>query len=148
IDRGRTEPGVLVPQALQANLSPFPRSDVRHVRTIDEEIEDLKNVTLNDVKTFHQEFYGASQGELIVVGKFDAATLEKAAAGLLASWKSSKSYERIVTNFTNVRTINSKIETPDKENAQFSAGLSLPMRDTDPDYPAMVMANFIFGGGI
>src|SRR5262249_19769879 len=46
IDRGRTEPGTLVSQALQSNLSPYPRTDVRHIRTIDEEIEDLKKVTL------------------------------------------------------------------------------------------------------
>ena len=147
-DRGRTEPTILVQQALQRHLSPFSRTDVRHVRTIDEEMEDLKNATLNDVKTFHQEFYGASQGELIVVGKFDEALLEKAAPGLFASWKSSKPYERIVTNYMNVQSINTKIETPDKENAQFSAGLRLRMRDDDPDYPAMIMANYMFGGGI
>src|SRR2546428_10549196 len=31
IDRGRTEPGTLASQALQANLSPYPRTAVRHV---------------------------------------------------------------------------------------------------------------------
>ena len=44
IERGRTEPGTLVSQTLQATLSPYPRNDVRHVRTIDEEIEDLNKV--------------------------------------------------------------------------------------------------------
>ena len=148
IDRGRTEPTVLVQQALQSHLSPFPRTDVRHVRTIDEEIEDLNKLTLTDVRTFHQQFYGASHGELIVVGKFDAASIEKAASGLLVSWPSAGPYQRIVTNYTNVQSINTKVETPDKQNAQFSAGLRIRMRDTDPDYPAMVMANYMFGGGI
>src|SRR6185369_4146117 len=32
IDRGRTEPGTLVSQTLQSNLSPYPRTDVRHAR--------------------------------------------------------------------------------------------------------------------
>src|SRR4029434_5172576 len=64
------------------------------------------------------------------------------------SWKSASPYERITTNYTNVQRIDTKIETPDKENAQFSAGIRLRMRDTDPDYAAMVMANFMFGGGI
>ena len=148
IDRGRTEPGTLVSQMLQSNMSPFPRTDVRHVRTIDEEIEDLKAVTLDDVKKFHQQFYGASQGELVAVGRLDAAAVESAAAELLGSWKSASPYERIVTNYKEVQRINTKIETPDKENAQFSAGLRLRMRDTDPDYPAMVMANYMFGGGL
>jgi zinc protease len=148
IDRGRTEPGTLVSQILQSNLSPYPRNDVRHVRTIDEEIEDLNKVTLDDVKKFHQQFYGASQGELIVVGKFETAALEQAAASLLASWKTASPYQRVVNNYKPVQHINTKIETPDKENAQFSAGLRLRMRDADPDYPAMVMANYMFGGTI
>jgi zinc protease len=46
------------------------------------------------------------------------------------------------------QTINSSIETPDKENAQLSAGLRLRMRDSDPDYAALMMANYMFGGGI
>ncbi len=148
IDRSRTEPGTLVSQTLQSTLSPYPRTDVRHVRTIDEEIEDLNKLTLNDVKAFHQKFFGASQGELVVVGKFETAEVEKAAADLLGSWKSASPYKRIVTNAKDVQKINTKIETPDKENAQFNAGLRLRMTDQDPDYAAMVMANYMFGGGI
>ena len=148
IDRSRTEPGTLVSQMLQSNLSPYPRTDVRHVRTIDEEIEDLNKLTLDDVRKFHQKFYGASYGELIVVGKFETAAVERETAELLGSWKSASPYQRIVNNYKEVQRINSKIETPDKENAQFSAGLRFRMRDTDPDYAAMVMANYMFGGGI
>ena len=44
--------------------------------------------------------------------------------------------------------MNLKIETPDKQNATFDAGLNVAMKDTDPDYPAMVLANYIFGGSI
>lgn len=148
IDRGRTEPGTLVSQALQSNLSSYPRTDVRHVRTIDEEIEDLNKVTLADVKQFHQKFYGASQGELIVVGKFETASVEREAAALLGSWKSASPYQRIVNSYKDVQHINNKIETPDKENAQLSTGLRLRMKDSDPDYAAMMMANYMFGGGI
>jgi zinc protease len=148
IDRGRTEPGTLVNQMLQSNISSYPRNDVRHVRTIDEEIEDLNKVTLADVKQFHQKLYGASQGELIVVGKFETGAVEKEAAELLGSWKSASPYQRIVNSYKEVQHINNKIETPDKENAQFSAALRLRLKDSDPDYPALVMANYMFGGGI
>lgn len=148
IDRSRTEPGTLVSRTLQANLSPFPRTDVRHIRTIDEEIEDLQKLTLDDVKKFHAQFYGASQGELVVVGKFEPPVVEKAAADLLGAWRSPAPYARINNFYRDVEHINTKIETPDKENAQISIGLRLRMRDADADYPAMVMANYMFGGGI
>jgi zinc protease len=133
---------------LQSNLSPYPRSDVRHVRTIDEEIEDLQKVTLDAVRDFHRKFYGASQGEFVVVGKFDVPAVQKEAAALLDPWKSASPYQRIVNNYKEVQRINTKIETPDKENAQISAGLRLRMKDADPDYAAMIMADYIFGGGI
>jgi zinc protease len=147
IDRSRTEPDTLVARALQSNLSAFPRTDVRHVRTIDEEIEDLKAVTLDDVKRFHQRFYGASDGELAAVGQLDVTAVRQAAVELLGSWKSPSPYARIVSNYKDVQRINTAIETPDKENAQFSAGVRIRMRDSDTDYPAMLMANYLFGGG-
>src|SRR5699024_10698696 len=41
--------------------------------------------------------------------------------------------------------IEKKIETPDKQNAFFMTGETLKMNDEDPDYPAMVLADYIFG---
>ena len=38
------------------------------------------------------------------------------------------------------------IVTPDKSNAEYLAGLSFPLSDSDPDYPALRIGNFIFGG--
>jgi zinc protease len=54
----------------------------------------------------------------------------------------------VVNNYRDVQRINTKIETPDKENAQISVGIRLKMQDTDPDYAAMIMADYMFGGGI
>ncbi len=39
------------------------------------------------------------------------------------------------------------IETPDKANAVFVAGLRLNLSDRDPDYPALVFGNYMLGGG-
>ena len=44
--------------------------------------------------------------------------------------------------------MNLKIETPDKENAMFEAGIRIRMSDDDPDYPAMLLANSMFGGSL
>jgi zinc protease len=40
-----------------------------------------------------------------------------------------------------------RINTPDKANADYVAGELFTLRDDDPDYPAIVMANYIFGSG-
>jgi zinc protease len=144
----RTEPGALAPLALERALNPYPKNDVRYVGTIDEQIEDAGKVTRDDVKQFHAQFYGASHGELVIVGQFDPAALSKAAAELFGNWSSPALYQRITENFEKTAPVNLKIETPDKQNASFAAALRLPMSDTDPDYPAMVLANYMFGGSI
>ena len=38
------------------------------------------------------------------------------------------------------------IATPDKANAQLALALPMPLRDIDPDYPALLMANQMLGG--
>jgi len=148
IERGRTEPASLAVDALQRALSPFPKGDVRYVRSIDEQIEELKKVTLNDVKQFHQEYYGAGHALLVVVGQFQPDEVKKAASDLLGGWNTPGAWARIPSRYLKTAPSNVKIETPDKQNAQFEAGIRLQMSDSDPDYPAMVIANYMLGGSI
>jgi zinc protease len=148
IENRRTEPGPLASLALERTLNPYPRNDPRYVGTVDEDIEDAGKVTLDDVKKFHAQFYGASHGELVIVGQFDTSAASKAAADLFGSWTSPEPYRRITEDYRKIAPVNLKIEAPDKQSATFEAGLIVQMKDTDPDYPAMVMANYIFGGSI
>ncbi len=148
IENRKTEPGALAPLALDRVLNPFPKNDVRYVPTIDEQVEDSSKVTLDDVKNFHAQFYGTSHGQLVIVGQFDPAAVSKTAAELFGNWASPAPYQRITANFEKIAPVNLKIETPDKQNATFAAALRVPMSDTDPDYPALVMANYMFGGSL
>jgi zinc protease len=148
IENRKTEPAALAPQALDRALNPFPKNDVRYVGTFDEQVENANKVTLDDVKKFHVQFYGASHGELVIVGQFDPTAASKTAAELFGTWPSPAPYERITQNFEKIAPVNLKIETPDKQNATFAAALRLAMSDTDPDYPALVLANYMFGGSI
>src|ERR1700730_17093776 len=148
IESRRTEPAALAPLALERSMNPFPREDVRYVGTVDEQIEDVNKASLDDVKKFHAQFYGVSHGELVIIGQFDQAELRKTAQDLLGSWSSPAAYRRITTNYRKTAPINLKIETPDKQNATLDAALAFSMVDTDPDYPAMVLANYMFGGSI
>jgi zinc protease len=148
IDRGRTEPASLAVDALQRALSPFPKGDVRYIRSIDEQIEDLKKVTLNDVKQFHQQYYGASHAVLVAVGQFQPDDVKKAVGDLLGTWSTPTAWARIQSHYLKTTPSNVKIETPDKQNAQFEAGVRIQMSDSDPDYPAMIIANYMLGGSI
>src|SRR5262249_23654715 len=58
-----------------------------------------------------------------------------------------KPYAWLQSEFKDVAAVNQTIETPDKATAMFVAGQRWHLRDDDPDYPALVLGNYILGGG-
>ena len=146
IESGKSEPQSIASLEFNRHLNPHPRDDVRYIGTFEEQVADTKKVTLKEVQDFHRQFYGASNGEFVVVGQFDPAQAEKLATELFGSWKSPSRYERLVTSYQKIEPMARNFETPDKANAMFLAGFKVKMNDEDPDYPAMVLGNFMLGG--
>ena len=147
IEEQKSEPQALAPNVFQRHMNPYPKGDVRYVETLDEELAAYKAATLDETKAFYAEFYGASKGELAVVGDFDEAQVAALAAELFGGWKSAARFERVPQLYSDVAAENRAIETPDKENAFFIAGQNLPLPDEDPDYPALTLGNYMLGGG-
>ncbi len=82
LEAGRSEPQNMASIAMNRYLNAaYPAGDPRYSLTIDENIDQLKKVTLEEAKKFYADFYGASNAELAVVGDFDPAEVQKLAAG-------------------------------------------------------------------
>jgi zinc protease len=147
LDRGRGEPQTMASNWLARALSPYPAGDERYVATPEEQAARLQAVTLDQVKRVYEEFLGAQAGELVVIGDFDPDEALKGAAAVLDGWKAAHPYARIDATSRQAPAAREAINTPDKANAVYLAALVIPMRDNDPDYPAMVIADTILGGG-
>jgi zinc protease len=148
LEAAPTEPTQLAAETLQRHLTPWAKGDVLYPETREDQLAGMKKLTLADVRKFHSQFYGANHGVLTVVGPVDADAVKKAAAELLGGWNTTMAYKPIVARFKKSAPINSKIDTPDKANAQFEAALRIQLSDADPDYPAMLLAGYMFGGPI
>ncbi len=115
--------------------------------SIHESLENAKNVKLEDAKRFHDRFYGADPADIAIVGDFDEAKVEAQLRGLFAGWEPKVSFVQVTSEYRDIPAVEKAIETPDKENAVFLARENIEMRDDDPDYPALYIADYIFGGG-
>lgn len=146
-EQGRSDPQVVASTALSRHLYPYPASDVRHIDTPEEEIAAYQKVTLDEVKAFYKTFYGANVGQGAVVGDFEAQGFPKLFNELFGGWKSASAYARVPHEFFKVAPVDRVLETPDKENAIYLAGLEMAMTTDDPDYPAMMLGNYLLGGG-
>ncbi len=148
IEQMRTEPAMLAPRLLQRQLNPYPKDDIRYVPTIEESTERLRNVTCDQVAQLYHEYLSSQVGELTIVGDFDPKVCLPILKETLSGWKAAKPYARIASPLT-AETVSSehKINTPDKANATYTSGLQFALRDDDADYPALVIGNYILGGG-
>jgi zinc protease len=146
LEQGLTDPHNLSVRALQRRLKPYPATDVRYTPTIPESLDRLKALTRDQVAKLYADQVGADHAELAIVGDFDPEPVLKEFEGALAGWKAKAPFARIAEPAqTDVAGAREQILTPDKKNAFYLAGLMFALSDTDPDYPALVIGNYIFG---
>jgi len=143
----RDEPSALASNRLARALAPYSASDVRYVPTAEESAKRLEALTLAQVIALYEKQLGASVGELGIVGDFDPEETLPLVREILKDWKSPVPVKRIERPApTNLAGLKEDILTPDKANAVFMAGLVFPLKETDPDYAALRLGNYLFGG--
>ena len=124
------------------NLTPYQKGDPRYRATLEEEIERTKAVTGSDIRNLYIDLLNGQNGELTVVGDFEPSETVAKVEAIVSDWKSDTKYVRMeqLGNFA-LKGGLEVIKTPDKANAVFVGGMSMPMGMTHPDYPAMLIAN-------
>jgi zinc protease len=146
-ESSRNEPQSVASYALGRHFNRYPRGDVRYSGTLDEAIDDVKKVRLEDVKAFHRDFYGASPAEMAIVGDFDPREITPLVTELFGSWRARQPSAPVLDTYADVKPATLVLDTPDKENGFYSARINLDLNVDDADYPALSLANYIFGEG-
>ncbi|MBS1764834.1 MAG: insulinase family protein [Bacteroidetes bacterium] len=147
IDQQRSEPQAIASKLFNKTLNPYPKDDFRYVMSFDEEKEALNKLTIDDVKNFYNRFYSTNNATVAIVGDFDEPSLIITLNTLLDKWGAPVLFDRAKDLYFDVPAVNEKVNTPDKANALMLAGMNLELRDDDADYPALIIGNYMLGGG-
>jgi zinc protease len=148
LEAQRSEPVIAGQLAYLRLTTPYPKGHPRYIAAADEQLDALKALTVEDARQFHADFYGASAGEIAVVGDFDETAAVDQLGKLFSGWRSKTPYVHVPAVYTAVAATRQTVETPDKPNAFLIAGHAFPMRDVDADYPALELVNYLMGGGM
>jgi zinc protease len=143
--KGITEPQMLAMTELRRKLAPYGKDDARYVPTLEETLAIEKAVTLDQVKALYEAQLGSQAGELAVVGAFDPDTTLSQIDAFLKGWANKVPYARLTREYKPVTAGTQTINTPDKANAIFLGALSLNVSDSDPEYAALVVGNYLLG---
>ncbi|MFB0908757.1 MAG: pitrilysin family protein, partial [Spirosomataceae bacterium] len=147
IESQKSDPQSLALTEFRRTMNPYPKSDVRYTPTLEESLEMLEKAKVEDLKAFHQQFYGGSNATVSVVGDFDEAEIKSIVEKEFGSWKNATPFVRIASPYQEVTPVSTAIKTPDKANAMFLAGIPMPISDSHPDYVPLMLGNYMLGGG-
>ncbi len=147
IEQSRSEPQAILAERIERHGNPYPKGDVRYAMTFDETLGEIGTLKLDDVKTFYNDFYGASNAVVTAIGDFDAPTFTAQLQSGLGNWTSRTAYARVPEPALDLPPAMFRIEVKDKQNAVEAGKLEFPLRESDREFQALRLAAEIFGGG-
>ncbi len=147
LEASRQEPQAIVFRMMSRFYAQFPADHPRYVPTIDEQIAELRALTLDQLKAFHKRFYAANFMQIAVVGDFQAEPVKTALAQAFGEWVGKEPYVRVPHDYKSLTPVNETINTPDKENAAMVAMLPLKLGSDNRQAAPLNIGAYIYGGG-
>ncbi|MBK7561724.1 MAG: pitrilysin family protein [Chitinophagaceae bacterium] len=146
-ESGKSDPQTLASEKLGQLLSRYPKGHPYYAATTDENLEELSKVKLDDVKKYYTDFYGANNSVSSFVGELDKKSVTAFLLSTFGKWNSKETFKEVEPQYFETKAITETIKTPDKTNAMMLGGLNINISRKHPDYPAVIMANELLGGG-
>ncbi len=147
IETSKTDPQFVAFNVLSRKMGPYPDGHPMATETIDDQTAHLKSASLEDVKKFYGEFYGADHGIASFVGAIDANAIKAFLQQSFGGFNGKRPYTDLEVKYFSINGSTDITNIPDKKNAVMGAGIDLPLKQSDPDYMALDMANEMLGGG-
>jgi zinc protease len=142
----RTDPSALASLQLSRHLALYPKGHPHYTPDIEERIEWLRTATLEDAVACYRDLFGATGADFAAVGELEPEELVRLVEELFGDWRTPRPFERVRLRHFERPPADQEIITPDKANAVLRGGLNVKLRDDHPDFPALVLANYLLGG--
>jgi zinc protease len=145
VQRRMEKTGAQASAALSRRL--FEAEHPNYAEPPEEALRRLRQFTLDEVRAYHAEHFGATEWTLAVVGDLEHDRVETVVAEAFGDWAPHDAAPAHETDAApDVEPGRSVVPMPDKSNVDVRMGHALPIRRDHPDYPALYTGNYILGG--
>lgn len=111
--------------------------------------ETLSKITLNNVISYYQKYFNPNNAYLVVVGDIEVGDVKKQVKELFNNWQEGVDISRTMTAsapnlpYTQINFVD--MPNAVQSSVKFTNNVNLEMKDAD--YHAVLLANYILGGG-
>lgn len=141
------DPQALAQNELQRLAMPYPKESIFYKASLQEEIDDAKKVTREQILNFYTNILGANNGVGTVLGNLDPKIAKTSLENTFGKWNAKSNYTVINPTYFETKKMDKNFLTPDKENAMALGTASFRMDQKSADYPSFLLANEILGSG-
>lgn len=136
--------------AMLEHFRTHPEGDARNSETSVRTLAALKSVKREDLLAWYRDSVTNTAGMMAIVGDFDPQAVKAVLPAVLGTKKQGNAkcaFERFWDTYTPVKAARIEVDTPSKENAIVMARTDFAANLDDKDAPAMIVADWILGGG-
>ncbi len=146
-EANQSDPQYIAFSVAGKKMTAYPKGHPLYPEDVEESLSDLQHVSLDDLKSFYSNFYGANNGYASFVGNIDSLAIPVFLKKNLADFTGKQPYTEIEEKYTDIKGSLENVNIPDKKNAVLAAGINLPLREGEADYIALDIADEMLGGG-
>jgi zinc protease len=130
-------------EALSRAIFPVGHPNRKH--SAKEWLEAADKLTVEDLKAFHQKYYGPAYFTLVFVGDINASQIQQEVGKAFAGWAGGVGVVRTVSRDAVPAAHEEVVQVAGKESVSVSLGQSIGLRYQDPDTLALSVGTLILG---
>ena len=131
----------------QMNDLLFPKEHPNYDTPIDQMITDVDKATLDDIKTFYKKYYGPKSMIFVAIGDLDPKIINKDVSDAFNGWEGGVDYPDYPKAKMQTEGVQKVVFMGDKTSATLMIGQTTGLKEIDPDYLPLSIANSVFGLG-
>ncbi|MEG1490004.1 M16 family metallopeptidase [Acinetobacter sp.] len=145
LDRPYTEPETVAALTMTRLLETYQPGDLRYHFEPEFSKQQIKAVTVEQVKTLYQNFFVSNHAQIAITGDYQAKTMLKILQKEFGGWKAQLPYQRLSSDYQAYPAQKVHTLSEQREFGNYQSILTFPVGADHPDTPALMVFSYILG---
>ncbi|MBO9585313.1 MAG: insulinase family protein [Flavobacterium sp.] len=125
----------------------YPKANPNYSLSVEEDLANIKNATLEEVKAFHKKYFGPDSMHLVIVGDTEGANLNNSLKKSFKNWSGGVVENMKFEEAKKAASTTQVITIPEKPSAELFIGQYTGLKRADADYIPFFIGNYALGAG-